>query len=96
MTGISPLDTFDLSQGSFFAPTVIEGVEVEDELWQEELFGPVLVATKFNVGTFIDTKSLNPSTLEFRTRVTQYLWQTLPNTDLGLGSGLKTYQELTE
>lgn len=52
LTGPSPLDGYDLSSGSFFAPTVIEDVGVEDELWKEEVFGPVLVVKRFKVGSF--------------------------------------------
>ena len=47
MTGTSALDGFNLSAGPFYAPTVIEDIEVEDELWKEEVFGPILAATKF-------------------------------------------------
>lgn len=47
MAGISELDGFDLSAGSFYAPTVIEDIDLEDELWREEVFGPILVVTKF-------------------------------------------------
>ena len=35
------------SAGSFYAPTVIEDIDVEDELWKQEVFGPILVVTKF-------------------------------------------------
>jgi len=42
MTGTSALDGFDLSAGYFYAPTVIEDIDVEDELWKEEVFGPIL------------------------------------------------------
>ncbi|EPQ59090.1 aldehyde dehydrogenase [Gloeophyllum trabeum ATCC 11539] len=48
MTGRSELDGFDFSEGSFFAPTVIEDVGLEDELWQEEVFGPVVVTKSFS------------------------------------------------
>ena len=47
MTGRSPLDDYDLSQGSFYPPTVIADVTTEDELWQEEIFGPVVVTKSF-------------------------------------------------
>jgi len=47
MESPSPLDGFDLSQGSFYPPTVISGVDVKDELWTEEIFGPVVIAQKF-------------------------------------------------
>lgn len=54
LTGASPLldqdgATFDLTEGAFFAPTIVEGVEVTDQLWVEEVFGPVLVVKRFKV-----------------------------------------------
>lgn len=49
MTGSSPLDGFDLSTGSFFPPTVVTDVDTKDELWQEEVFGPVVVMKRFTV-----------------------------------------------
>lgn len=49
MTGTSSLDGFDFSKGSFFAPTLIENIGLDDFLWQEEVFGPIVVATKFKV-----------------------------------------------
>ena len=50
MLGTSSLDGFDFSRGSFFPPTVIEGLGTEDELWKEEIFGPVVVVKRFSVG----------------------------------------------
>ncbi|KAG5728509.1 Betaine aldehyde dehydrogenase [Termitomyces sp. T112] len=47
LTGTSPLDDFDYTYGSFLAPTIIEDVKSTDELWQEEVFGPVIVARRF-------------------------------------------------
>ncbi|KAI0747321.1 aldehyde dehydrogenase [Irpex lacteus] len=47
MTGQSRLDQFDFSQGAFFPPTVITNVSTEDDLWREEVFGPVVVVKKF-------------------------------------------------
>ncbi|KAJ4479296.1 aldehyde dehydrogenase domain-containing protein [Lentinula aciculospora] len=47
MTGKSDLDGFDFSGGSFYPPTVITDISVEDELWQEEVFGPVVVVKRF-------------------------------------------------
>jgi aldehyde dehydrogenase (NAD+) len=35
------------SQGCFYPPTLITGLEAADRLMQEEIFGPVLVATTF-------------------------------------------------
>ncbi|EIW82078.1 aldehyde dehydrogenase [Coniophora puteana RWD-64-598 SS2] len=47
LTGTSTLDGFDFSKGSFLAPTVINDVDVNHELWQEEIFGPVVVVKDF-------------------------------------------------
>ncbi|KAJ3862913.1 aldehyde dehydrogenase domain-containing protein [Lentinula novae-zelandiae] len=47
MSGVSEVDGFDFSRGSFFPPTVVTDVEVEDELWREEVFGPVVVVKRF-------------------------------------------------
>jgi acyl-CoA reductase-like NAD-dependent aldehyde dehydrogenase len=49
LTGMSTLDEFDFSRGFFYPPTVIDGVETHDELWREEVFGPVVVVSKFTV-----------------------------------------------
>lgn len=49
MTGKSTLDGFDFSRGSFYSPTVVTDVGTQDELWQEEIFGPVVVVKKFRV-----------------------------------------------
>jgi len=43
----SPLDGFKISEGYFYAPTVIVDVEPGDELFQEEVFGPVVTVTRF-------------------------------------------------
>ncbi|KAH9938377.1 aldehyde dehydrogenase [Fomitopsis serialis] len=47
LTGTSPLDGHDFSKGSFFPPTVISDVQLEDDLWREEVFGPVVVVKRF-------------------------------------------------
>jgi acyl-CoA reductase-like NAD-dependent aldehyde dehydrogenase len=58
MTGTSSLDDFDFSQGSFLEPTVVVDITPEDELWQEEVFGPVLVVAKFKVkASFLDKRN---------------------------------------
>lgn len=49
LSGPSPLDGFDFSKGNFLPPTVITNVEVNDEIWQEEVFGPVVVVKRFTV-----------------------------------------------
>ncbi|KIK78237.1 hypothetical protein PAXRUDRAFT_164558 [Paxillus rubicundulus Ve08.2h10] len=48
MTTQSALDGFDFSRGSFYPPTVIENVDINDKIWQEEIFGPVVVIKKFH------------------------------------------------
>ena len=50
MLGKSELDEFDFSKGSFFPPTIISGINPNDELWKEEIFGPVVVIRRFSVG----------------------------------------------
>ena len=45
----SSLDGFNFSRGSFYPPTVIADVSLEDDLWKEEIFGPVVVLRKFEV-----------------------------------------------
>lgn len=49
MTGTSELDGFDFSKGNFFAPTIVSEVSPNDELWREEVFGPVVVVKRFKV-----------------------------------------------
>jgi acyl-CoA reductase-like NAD-dependent aldehyde dehydrogenase len=49
LTGKSELDGFDFDGGSFYPPTVIANIQTSDELWREEIFGPVAVATQFSV-----------------------------------------------
>ena len=49
LSGLSPLDGHDYSKGSFFPPTVISDVHLDDDLWREEVFGPVVVVRRFYV-----------------------------------------------
>ncbi|KAI0638355.1 aldehyde dehydrogenase [Trametes polyzona] len=49
MMGTSQLDGYDFAQGAFFPPTVIADVPTEDDLWREEIFGPVVVVKRFSV-----------------------------------------------
>lgn len=49
LLGTSSLDGFDFSKGSFFPPTVIKGIGTENDLWREEIFGPVVVVKGFSV-----------------------------------------------
>ncbi|KAG8725360.1 hypothetical protein FRC09_001164 [Ceratobasidium sp. 395] len=50
LTDPSPLDGFTRSSGNFFPPTVVADVKTSDELWQEEVFGPVVALTRFTGG----------------------------------------------
>ncbi|KAI0298920.1 aldehyde dehydrogenase domain-containing protein [Russula brevipes] len=47
LKGRSLLDGFNFSRGSFYPPTVIADVSLNDALWKEEVFGPVVVLNKF-------------------------------------------------
>ena len=49
LSGQSELDGFDFSKGSFYPPTIITNVALEDEIWKEEVFGPVVVVKQFSV-----------------------------------------------
>ena len=52
MTGLSPLDSTDLSKGYFYPPTVVaSAVEhsiMTTRLWREEAFGPAIVLVGFD------------------------------------------------
>ncbi|KAF8238910.1 aldehyde dehydrogenase [Tricholoma matsutake] len=48
MVGKSELDSFDFSKGCFFPPTIISEINLDDELWKEEVFGPVVVVKRFS------------------------------------------------
>jgi acyl-CoA reductase-like NAD-dependent aldehyde dehydrogenase len=49
LTGLSELDGFDFSKGSFYPPTVLADSQIDDEIWQEEVFGPIVVVKRFAV-----------------------------------------------
>ena len=49
LIGPSKLDGFDMSNGSFYPPTVVVDVDLNDELWKNEVFGPLVVIQKFRV-----------------------------------------------
>ena len=38
----------EAGEGFFYRPTVVTGVEAADEIFQEEVFGPVLAVTQFD------------------------------------------------
>jgi len=45
----SSLDGFNFARGSFYPPTVIADASLDDALWKEEVFGPVVILNKFEV-----------------------------------------------
>lgn len=47
LTGGSKLDSGDYASGFFVEPTVIDGVNKNDTIFQEEIFGPVLAVIRF-------------------------------------------------
>lgn len=47
--GRSEIGDFSFSNGAFYPPTVIADVAIEDEIWKEEVFGPVVVVKRFSV-----------------------------------------------
>ena len=53
LTGLSDLDGFDFSKGAFYPPTILTDVNTEDDIWREEVFGPVVVIKRFMVNQFL-------------------------------------------
>lgn len=51
LTGVSPLDSTDFSQGYFYPPTILADAPdhkvTSTRLWREEAFGPVIVVVDF-------------------------------------------------
>lgn len=47
VTGGRRADQPGLEHGNYLEPTLLTGVELDSELWNEEVFGPVLVAAPF-------------------------------------------------
>jgi delta 1-pyrroline-5-carboxylate dehydrogenase len=100
LVGKSALDGFDFSKGSFLPPTVIADVNVEDELWQEEVFGPVVVVKHFSVSIFItelkQTSGMN-ILVPYCTRTSAMAshWQMRRSTDSGQVYGPPIYLEHT-
>jgi hypothetical protein len=56
MYGTSDLDGFNFEKGAFFPPTVITDIDLNSPLWKEEIFGPVVVAKRFQVCSCICSK----------------------------------------
>ena len=91
MLGTSSLDGFDFSRGSFFPPTVIEGLDTEDELWKEEIFGPVVVVKRFSVG-LRGRRSERLTTTSTRPRAKRCRWRMIVDMDWVQASGLEICQ----
>jgi hypothetical protein len=91
MTETSDLDGFDFSSGSFYSPTIIVDIDTEDELWQEEIFGPVVVVRKFQVEYLFLRKRFRVISilmfLPFRTKLKESHWQMHVNTVWDRASG---------
>ena len=49
LLGRSETGEFNFSKGAFYPPTVIADIAIEDEIWKEEVFGPVVVVKRFSV-----------------------------------------------
>jgi hypothetical protein len=92
MAGTSSLDGFDFSRGSFFPPTVIAGLGIEDELWKEEIFGPVVVVMRFSVGLRCGSPWRLFTALSIRRKVTLCGWRITVDTASVQASGPKICQ----
>jgi acyl-CoA reductase-like NAD-dependent aldehyde dehydrogenase len=100
LVGKSALDGFDFSKGSFLPPTIIADVNVGDEIWQEEVFGPVVVVKRFSVSNFVpklkQTSGVKLIVFQSnRTSVMASHWQMHPSTALGQVYGPPTYPKRT-
>lgn len=95
MAGLSELDGTDFSIGNFFPPTVVTNIETTDELWIEEVFGPVVVVKQFKVGPISVFRSLLLIVL-YRLRLKVSHWPMIASTAWGQEYGLRIYREHTE
>lgn len=89
MTGLSALDQFDFSKGTFFEPTVIADVSTEDDLWREEVFGPVVVVKRFSVSSITSVTSEHVTDCVDRKKRMALHWPMQVNTVLALLFGRK-------
>lgn len=79
MLGVSELDGFEFSHGSFFPPTILTDISTEDELWKEEIFGPVVVIRRFSVR--ITVQHSNVANNRFRAK--PKVWRLLMTVSMG-------------
>jgi hypothetical protein len=97
LKGYSSLDGFDFSRGSFYPPTVIEDVSLEDGLWKEEVFGPVVVLKKFEVRSDLSSRRvLTVLHNIYRPRARACSLRTTRDIGSALVYGLKTCHALIE
>ena len=92
----SSLDGFNFSRGSFYPPTVIEDVSLEDDLWKEEVFGPVVVLRKFEVRAEISFTSTMASHPLFRLKARVWSLPITRDTGSEQAYGHKTYRVRTK
>lgn len=92
----STLDGFKFSRGSFYPPTVIVDVDLEDALWKEEVFGPVVVLRKFEVRAEIPCIFTIASHPVFRPRPRAWSSPTTRNMGSGPVYGHKTCRVRTK
>lgn len=92
MLGTSELDGFDFSRGSFFPPTIISDINSTDELWKEEVFGPVVIMRRFSVGCLVPWAELLTTDVWLCRKSPKVLpWLMIVNTGWEQQYGQKTF-----
>lgn len=84
----SSLDGVNFARGSFYPPTVIADVSLDDVLWREEVFGPVVVLNRFEVHAKISASG-NPHT-QFNLQTECEGVELANSSKYGLGAGIWT------
>ena len=84
--GRSEIGDFSFSKGAFYPPTVIAEVATENEIWKEEVFGPVVVVKRFSVSV-LDSYLKNLMTNVLRMKPKVLHWRIQASMDSGLGFG---------
>ena len=97
--GRSEIGDFNFSKGAFYPPTVIADVAIEDEIWKEEVFGPVVVVKQFSVSvldSYLEklTKEYLFFPIVLRMKLKVLHWRIQASMDSGLGFGQRIYPEL--
>jgi delta 1-pyrroline-5-carboxylate dehydrogenase len=94
LSGRSEIGDFSFSKGAFYPPTVIADVAIEDEIWKEEVFGPVVVVKRFSVSvldSYFEKLLWLNNVLRMKLKVLH--WRIQASTDSALGFGLWIYPE---